>query len=60
MYLVAIIDWYSRKVLAWKVSNTRDVGFCMDCLTEALNQYGAPEIFNTDQGAQFTSTVCKL
>ena len=52
MYLVAIIDWYSRKVLAWKVSNTMDVGFCMDCLTEALNQYGAPEIFNTDQGSQ--------
>ena len=57
MYLVAIIDWYSRKVLAWKVSNTMDVGFCMDCLTEALNQYGAPEIFNTDQGSQFTSTL---
>ena len=57
MYLVAIIDWYSRKVLAWKVSNTMDVGFCMDCLTEALGKYGAPEIFNTDQGAQFTSAL---
>jgi len=56
MYLVAIIDWYSRKVLAWKLSNTLDVGFCMDCLADALNQYGAPEIFNTDQGSQFTST----
>jgi putative transposase len=57
MYLVAIIDWYSRKVLAWKLSNTLDVGFCMDCLADALNQYGAPEIFNTDQGSQFTSTL---
>jgi len=57
MYLVAISDWYSRKVLAWKLSNTMDVGFCMDCLADALNQYGAPEIFNTDQGSQFTSTL---
>jgi len=55
MYLVAVIDWYSRKVLAWQVSNTLDVSFCLDCLTEALNKYGAPEIFNTDQGSQFTS-----
>jgi putative transposase len=55
MYLVAIIDWYSRKVLAWKVSNTLDVSFCLECLTDGLNKYGAPEIFNTDQGSQFTS-----
>jgi putative transposase len=55
VYLVAIIDWYSRKVLAWQVSNTLDVSFCLECLTEALNKYGAPEIFNTDQGSQFTS-----
>ena len=55
VYLVAIIDWYSRKVLAWQVSNTMDVGFCVDCLTAALNEYGIPEIFNTDQGSQFTS-----
>ncbi len=55
VYLVAIIDWYSRKVLAWQLSNTMDVGFCMDCLTAALSEYGAPEIFNTDQGSQFTS-----
>lgn len=55
VYLVAIIDWYSRKVLAWQVSNTMDVGFCVDCLTAAINEYGAPEIFNTDQGSQFTS-----
>ena len=56
MYLVAIIDWYSRKVLAWKLSNTLDVSFCLECLTDALNDHGAPEIFNTDQGSQFTSS----
>jgi putative transposase len=55
VYLVAIIDWYSRKVLSWRVSNTMDVGFCVDCLTAALKQYGTPNIFNTDQGSQFTS-----
>lgn len=55
VYLVAIIDWYSRKILAWQVSNTMDVGFCVDCLTAGINEYGAPEIFNTDQGSQFTS-----
>ena len=55
VYLVAIIDWYSRKVLAWQVSNTLDVGFCVDCLTVAINEYGTPELFNTDQGSQFTS-----
>ena len=57
VYLVAIIDWYSRKVLAWQVSNTMDASFCVDCLTAALNEYGAPEIFNTDQGSQFTCEV---
>jgi putative transposase len=57
VYLVAIIDWYSRKVLAWQVSNTMDAGFCVDCLTAALNEYGAPEIFNTDQGSQFTCEI---
>ena len=55
VYLVAVIDWYSRKVLAWRVSNTLDSGFCVDCLEQALQTYGAPEIFNTDQGCQFTS-----
>jgi putative transposase len=55
VYLVAIIDWYSRKVLAWQVSNTMDVGFCVDCLTAAISEYGTPELFNTDQGSQFTS-----
>lgn len=56
MYLVAIMDWHSRKVLSWRVSNTMDTDFCVDALNEALSRYGAPEIFNTDQGAQFTST----
>lgn len=55
VYLVAVIDWYSRKVLAWQLSNTLDSGFCVDCLEQALQAYGAPDIFNTDQGCQFTS-----
>jgi putative transposase len=55
MYLVAIVDWYSRKVLAWRLSNTMDSTFCVSCLQEAFGKYGAPEIFNTDQGSQFTS-----
>ena len=55
VYLVAIIDWYSRKVLAWRLSNTMDAGFCVDCLEEAIKNYGAPKVFNTDQGSQFTS-----
>jgi len=55
VYLVAIIDWYSRKILSWRLSNTMDAGFCVDCLEEAIKIYGSPEIFNTDQGSQFTS-----
>lgn len=55
VYLVAIIDWYSRRVLSWRVSNTMDTSFCIDALNEAVERYGAPEIFNTDQGSQFTS-----
>ena len=55
VYLVAIIDWYSRKVLSWRLSNTMDAEFCVDCLEEAIKQYGSPEIFNSDQGSQFTS-----
>lgn len=55
VYLVAVIDWYSRKVLSWRISNTLDTTFCVDCLEEALQRYGNPEIFNTDQGCQFTS-----
>lgn len=56
VYLVAILDWYSRKVLGWRLSNTLDTPFCLDCLEEALPPR-RPQIFNTDQGAQFTSTV---
>jgi putative transposase len=54
-YLVAIIDWYSRRVLSWRLSNTLDTSFCIEALQEALERYGPPNIFNTDQGAQFTS-----
>jgi putative transposase len=54
-YLVAIMDWASRKVLAWRLSNTLDTSFCVEALHEALGRYGIPEIFNTDQGSQFTS-----
>jgi putative transposase len=54
-YLVAIMDWASRKVLAWRLSNTLDASFCIEALEEALTRYGTPEIFNTDQGSQFTS-----
>jgi putative transposase len=54
-YLVAIIDWYSRRVLSWRISNSMDAAFCVDCLEEALRTYGKPEIFNSDQGSQFTS-----
>jgi putative transposase len=56
LYLVAIIDWASRAVLAWRLSNSMDVSFCLDALDEALARFGEPEIFNTDQGSQFTST----
>jgi len=52
---VAIMDWYSRKVLSWRVSNSMDADFCVDALEEAISCYGAPDIFNTDQRAQFTS-----
>ena len=55
MYLVAIMDWHSRKVLSWRVSNTMDSDFCVSALKEAIQNYGRPEIFNTDQGSQFTS-----
>ena len=55
LYLVAIMDWYSRAVISWNVSNTMDADFCIEVLEEALHKYGAPEIFNTDQGSQFTS-----
>jgi len=55
VYLVAIMDWHSRKVLSWKLSNSMDTSFCIEALEEAMDRYGKPEIFNTDQGSQFTS-----
>lgn len=55
LYLVAIMDWYSRKVLSWRLSNTLDSVFCVEALEEALERFGPPEIMNTDQGSQFTS-----
>lgn len=55
MYLVAIMDWHSRKVLSWRISNTLETGFCLEAVLEAFQHYGRPEIFNTDQGSQFTS-----
>ena len=57
VYLAAVIDWFSRRVLSWKLSNTMDVSFCLEALDEALAQYGKPGIFNTDQGSQFTSVA---
>jgi putative transposase len=54
-YLVAVIDWYSRKVLSWRLSNSMDASFCVDCLEDALREHGKPEVFNSDQGSQFTS-----
>ena len=55
MYLVVIMDWHSRRVLSWRVSNTLDTTFCVEALEEALRRFGTPEIFNSDQGSQFTS-----
>lgn len=57
LYLTAVIDWYSRYVLSWRLSNSIDGSFCREALLEALERYGTPEIFNTDQGAQFTSPL---
>jgi putative transposase len=54
-YLVAIVDWYSRAILSYRISNTMEVNFCIDALNEAIAKYGAPLIFNTDQGSQFTA-----
>jgi putative transposase len=55
MYLIAVMDWYSRKVLSWRISNTMDINFCIEALEQAIDNYGVPIIFNTDQGSQFTS-----
>ena len=57
VYLTVVLDWYSRKVLSWRVSNTMDTTFCLETLDEALSRYGPPDIFNTDQGSQFTSAA---
>ncbi len=57
VYLAAVVDWFSRRVLAWRLSITLEVAFCIEALEEALARYGRPEIFNTDQGSQFTSTA---
>ena len=55
VYLTVIMDWYSRKILSWRLSNTLDTAFCIDALEEALDRYGKPDIFNSDQGVQYTS-----
>lgn len=55
VYLAAVVDWHSRRILAWRLSITMDVQFCLDALQEALDRHGIPEIFNTDQGSQFSS-----
>ena len=55
LYLVAIMDWFTRKVLAWRISNTLEADFCVEALNEAIHRFGPPEIMNTDQGSQFTS-----
>lgn len=55
LYLVAIMDWFTRKVLAWRISNTLEADFCVEALNEAMHKFGSPEIMNTDQGSQFTS-----
>jgi putative transposase len=55
VYLVAVVDWFSRRVLAWRLSITMEMGFCIEAVEEAIGRYGCPEIFNSDQGSQFTS-----
>jgi putative transposase len=57
VYLVAVMDWFSRRVLAWRLSTGMDSGFCVEALQEALDCYGSPEVFNSDQGVQFTSAA---
>jgi putative transposase len=57
VYLVAVIDWYSRRALSWRISNSMDASFCVDCLEDALRVHGKPEVFNSDQGSQFTSNA---
>jgi putative transposase len=57
LYLVAVMDWHSRKVMSWRLSNTMEAGFCVEALEEAFAKHGRPEIFNADQGSQFTSSA---
>jgi len=57
VYLTAVLDWFSRRVLSWRVSITLEVEFCLDAVEEALARHGRPEIFNADQGSQFTSAA---
>jgi putative transposase len=57
VYLVALIDWYSRRVRSWRISNSMDASFCVDCLEDALRVHGKPEVFNSDQESQFTSNA---
>jgi putative transposase len=57
VYLAAVVDWFTRRVLTWRLSITMEVDFCIDAVEEALVKYGRPEIFNTDQGSQFTSAA---
>jgi putative transposase len=56
VYLAAVMDWFTRRILAWRLSNTMEASFCVDAVEEALARYGPPQIFNTDQGSQFTGT----
>ena len=58
VYLCAVLDWASRQVLAWQLSNTLTTDFCIEAVQEAVTRYGTPDIFNTDQGSQFTSLEC--
>jgi len=57
VYLAAVVDWFTRRVLSWRLSITMEVGFCIEAVEEALGKYGKPEVFNTDQGSQFTSAA---
>ena len=58
VYLAAVVDWFTRRVLSWRLSITMDVDFCLEAVEEALERHGRPEVFNTDQGSQFTSSDC--
>jgi len=55
VYLAAVVDWYSRRVLSWRVSITMETDFCIEAVEDAIHRYGTPDIFNTDQGSQFTN-----